>query len=235
MPVSSRSPRLWTITSARCRCSGARVIGGYRLVDVAHKVVGVGSVGLRAFMALLVGSAPDDVLFLQLKQAQRSVMAPFIHGAHARHAHQGQRVVEYQQALQTVSDPLLGWATLPAFMAPGTATQLSAVSTMSGAPAIQVYVRQYRNMSGAVVIDGLDAGALVDYARVLGLLLAKSHARTSGASRIAGYLGKSDAAAEALVQFARAYADQTESDHAAMCAAVRSGRLPNAATDGGAS
>ena len=86
-----------------------------------------------------------------------------------------------------------------------------------------------------VVIDGLDAGALVDYARVLGLLLAKSHARTSGASRIAGYLGKSDAAAEALVQFARAYADQTESDHAAMCAAVRSGRLPNAATDGGAS
>lgn len=217
------------------RLQWARVVGAYCLMDVAHKVVGVGSVGLRAFLALLVGSSSDDVLFLQLKQARRSVIAPFIHGAHARHAHQGQRVVEYQQALQTVSDPLLGWATLPPIMAPGIATQLSADSTMSGAPAIQVYVRQYRNMSGAVVIDGLDAGALVDYARVLGLLLAKSHARTSGASRIAGYLGKSDAAAEALVQFARAYADQTESDHAAMCAAVRSGRLPNAATDGGAS
>lgn len=209
----------------------ARVVGAYRLVDVAHKVVGVGSVGLRAFLALLVGSSPDDVLFLQLKQARRSVIAPFIHGEQALHAHQGQRVVEYQQALQTVSDPLLGWATLPPVMAPGIATQLSPDASMPGAPAIQVYVRQYRNMSGAVLVDDLDAGALVDYARVLGLLLAKSHARTSGASRIAGYLGRSDAAAEALARFAQAYADQTEQDHAAFCAAIKAGRLPSA--DGG--
>src|ERR1700689_1807265 len=80
--------------------------GGYTLVDIAHKVVGVGSVGLRAFVALLEGSSPDDVLFLQLKQARRSVLAPHVHGESAWHAHQGQRVVEYQQALQTVSDPL---------------------------------------------------------------------------------------------------------------------------------
>ena len=85
-----------------------RVVGGYTILDVAHKVVGVGSVGLRAYVVLLEGSSPDDVLFLQLKQARRSVLAPYVHGESAWHAHQGQRVVEYQQALQTVSDPLLG-------------------------------------------------------------------------------------------------------------------------------
>ena len=89
-----------------------RVVGGYTLVDVAHKVVGVGSVGLRAYVALLEGSTPDDVIFLQLKQARRSVLARYVHGDSAWHAHQGQRVVEYQQALQTVSDPLLGWTTI---------------------------------------------------------------------------------------------------------------------------
>ena len=83
-----------------------RVVGGYTILDIAHKVVGVGSVGLRAFVVLLEGSSPDDVLFLQLKQARRSVLAPYVHGESAWHAHQGQRVVEYQQALQTVSDPL---------------------------------------------------------------------------------------------------------------------------------
>ena len=88
------------------------MLGGYTLVDVAHKVVGVGSVGLRAYVALMEGSAPDDVVFLQLKQARRSVLARYVHGESAWHAHQGQRVVEYQQALQTVSDPLLGWTTV---------------------------------------------------------------------------------------------------------------------------
>src|SRR5262249_58285275 len=91
---------------------GARILAGYRIVDIAHKVVGVGSVGLRAYVALCEGSSPDDVVFLQLKQARRSVIAPHVHGKSARHAHQGQRVVEYQQALQTVSDPLLGWTTV---------------------------------------------------------------------------------------------------------------------------
>ncbi|NLA29628.1 MAG: DUF2252 family protein, partial [Propionibacterium sp.] len=97
---------------------------------------------------------------------------------------------------------------------------------MPGSPTVQVYVRQFRNMKGAVVIDGLGAEAVADYARVLGLLLAKSHARTSGTSRIAGYLGGSDAAAEAFAAFAKAYADQTEADHAAMVRAVKAGKLP---------
>lgn len=182
-----------------------RVLGGYTLVDVAHKVVGVGSVGLRAYVALLEGSSAEDVVFLQLKQARRSVLARYVHGDSAWHAHQGQRVVEYQQSLQTVSDPLLGW------------------TTMDG---LQYYVRQFRNMKGRIPLDSMDASALTDYAGVVGQLLAKGHARTSGASMIAGYLGGSDRVDEALCTFARRYADQTEADHAALVAAVDRGLLP---------
>jgi uncharacterized protein (DUF2252 family) len=184
-----------------------RVLAGYTLVDVAHKVVGVGSVGLRAYVALCEGSSPDDVVFLQLKQARRSVVAPFVHGEAALHDHQGQRVVEYQQALQTVSDPLLGW------------------TSMDGR---QYYVRQFRDMKGAIAIDGIDAQALADYAGVCGYLLAKGHARTSGASMIAAYVGGSERLDEALAGFARAYADQVERDHALLVGAVARGRLPAA-------
>jgi uncharacterized protein (DUF2252 family) len=182
-----------------------RVLGGYTLVDIAHKVVGVGSVGLRAYVALLEGSSEDDVVFLQLKEARRSVLARFVHGDSAWHAHQGQRVVEYQQALQTVSDPLLGW------------------TTIDGLP---YYVRQFRDMKGAISLDAIDAAALTDYAGIVGHLLAKGHARTSGASMIAGYVGASDKLDQALCHFARAYADQTEADHQALVRAVARGVLP---------
>lgn len=182
-----------------------RVVGGYTLVDIAHKVVGVGSVGLRAYVALLEGSSPDDVLFLQLKQARRSVLARFVHGNDAWHAHQGQRVVEYQQALQTVSDPLLGWTTIQGR---------------------QYYVRQFRNMKGTVPLNNMTSTALTDYSGIVGHLLAKGHARTSGASMIAGYLGATDAPAKALCRFARLYADQTEADHAALVDAARRGVVP---------
>ncbi|MET0789493.1 MAG: DUF2252 domain-containing protein [Cellulomonas sp.] len=182
-----------------------RALGGYTLVDVAHKVVGVGSVGLRAYIALLEGSSPDDVVFLQLKQARRSVLAQHVHGDSAWHAHQGQRVVEYQQALQTVSDPLLGW------------------TTVGG---LQFYVRQFRNMKGTVALDAIDAAALADYAGIVGRLLAKGHARTSGASMISGYAGRSDKLDVAMARFALAYAEQTEADHAALVRAVAAGRLP---------
>jgi len=182
-----------------------RAVGGYTLLDIAQKVVGVGSVGLRAYVALLEGSSPDDVVFLQLKQARRSVLAPFVHGDSAWHAHQGQRVVEYQQALQTVSDPLLGWATVDGR---------------------QFYVRQFRNMKGTVALDSIGRSALTDYAGVVGHLLAKGHARTSGASMISGYAGESDKLDRALCRFARLYADQTEADHASLVAAVARGQLP---------
>jgi len=183
-----------------------RVLGGYTLVDVAHKVVGVGSVGLRAYVALLEGSSSEDVVFLQLKQARRSVLARYVHGESAWHAHQGQRVVEYQQALQTVSDPLLGWTT---------------------AGGRQYYVRQFRNMKGTVALDSIDSAALDDYAGVVGHLLAKGHSRTSGASMIAGYVGKSDSLDTAMCRFAQAYADQTEADHDALVRAVKNGRIPS--------
>src|SRR5690606_39520591 len=111
-----------------------------------------GSVGLRAYVALLEGFSTDDVVFLQLKQARRSVLALYVHGESAWHAHQGQRVVEYQQALQTVSDPLLGWTTVGDR---------------------QYYVRQFRDMKGTVALDAIDARAIADYAGVLGHLLAK--------------------------------------------------------------
>lgn len=182
----------------------AGILGGYRIVDVAHKVVGVGSVGLRAYVALCEGSDPEDVVFLQLKQARRSVIAKHQHGALAWHRHQGQRVVEYQQALQTVSDPLLGWATVGDH---------------------QYYVRQFRDMKGAIVVEDINAGALADYAGICGYLLAKSHARTSGASMIAGYCGGSDKLDDSLARFSRLYADQVEKDHAALVAAVRRGEL----------
>ena len=182
-----------------------RVLGGYTLVDVAHKVVGVGSVGLRAYVALLEGSNAEDVVFLQIKQARRSVVAPFVHGDSAWHAHQGQRVVEYQQALQTVSDPLLGWASIDG---------------------LQYYVRQFRDMKGGITLDAMDAAALTDYAGIVGHLLAKGHCRTSGASMIAGYIGGSDKLDQAFCRFARAYADQTEADHDGLVQAVARGVLP---------
>ncbi len=182
-----------------------RALGGYTIVDIAHKVVGVGSVGLRAYVALLEGSSPDDVVFLQLKQARRSVLAKYVHGESAWHAHQGQRVVEYQQALQTVSDPLLGW---------------------TSADGRQYYVRQFRNMKGSVALDSIDGSALADYAGIVGHLLAKGHARTSGASMIAGYMGGSDKVDVAMADFARLYADQTEADHAALVQAAKRGAVP---------
>jgi uncharacterized protein (DUF2252 family) len=182
-----------------------RVLGSYVVVDVALKVVGVGSVGLRAFVALLQGNGPHDTLFLQLKQARRSCVAPFVHGNTAWHTHQGQRVVEYQQTLQTVSDPLLGWTTVDNR---------------------DYYVRQFRDMKGAVTVEGMDGSALMDYGRICGALLAKGHARSTGATMLSGYLGKGDVADRAFARFARAYADQTEADHGALQKAVRSGRLP---------
>jgi hypothetical protein len=119
-------------------------------------------------------------------------------------------VVEYQQALQTVSDPLLGWTTV----------------TLPGEGSMDFYVRQFRNSKGTIPLDAIDAAALTDYAGIVGHLLAKGHARTSGASMIAGYAGKGDKLDRALARFAGAYADQTEADHALLVKAARKGRLP---------
>ena len=167
-PRRTSSPPRSTSTSLTLAPHWRRVLAGYTLVDVAHKVVGVGSVGLRAYVALLEGSSPDDVCSCSSSRPAGRCWRGSCTATLRWHAHQGQRVVEYQQALQTVSDPLLGW-------------------TCVGGR--QYYVRQFRDMKGAITFDGIDATALADYAGICGHLLAKGHARTSGASMIAGYVG----------------------------------------------
>jgi uncharacterized protein (DUF2252 family) len=154
---------------------------------------------------LLQGNNAQDSVFLQMKQARRSCVAPFVHGDIAWHKHQGQRVVEYEQTLQTVSDPLLGWTTVDNR---------------------DYYVRQFRDMKGAVTVEAMDGSALLDYGRICGTLLAKGHARSNGATMLSGFLGKGDVADRAIARFARAYADQIEVDHQALQRAVKSGRLP---------
>lgn len=181
-----------------------RVVGAYAVRDVALKVVGLGSVGLPAYVVLCEGSGHHDVLFLQLKEARRSVIARHVHGEIARHNHQGQRAVEYQQALQTVSDPLLGWTTIGHR---------------------HYYVRQLRDMKGSVDTERLKSRGFAEYAGICGRLLARAHARTAIASLIAGYLGSSPALENAMCQFARSYADQTERDHQTLAGAVGRGRI----------
>ena len=134
------------------------------------------------------------------------MLARFVHGDSAWHAHQGQRVVEYQQALQTVSDPLLGWATIGGR---------------------QYYVRQFRNMKGTIALDSIDRSALDDYAEMVGHLLAKGHARTSGASMIAGYAGKSDALDKALCHFARLTPTRPKPTTPLWVRAAKQGVLPD--------
>ncbi len=145
------------------------------------------------------------MLFLQLKEARRSVLAPYVHGDVPRHSHQGQRVVEYQQALQSTSDPLLGWTRIDGR---------------------DYYVRMFRNMKGTIPLNDIGPGALADYAGIVGALLGKGHARTAGASMISGYLGGGGKVTDAFVKFARLYADQNEADHAALVKAAREGTLP---------
>ena len=176
----------------------------YALQDVAHRIVGLGSVGYRNYLALLRGN-DDDLLILQVKQVRRSVWARY---RPTPDAHDGQRVVDGQRWMQTVSDLLLGWATI------------------DGRPYL---VRQFRNMKGTIDPTELAADQLDDYARVLGVVLARGHAQSIDQRLLTGYADGGDggpAFDEAFADFAVAYADQTEADHASLVAAVRAGRLP---------
>ncbi|PWS34401.1 DUF2252 domain-containing protein [Falsiroseomonas bella] len=174
----------------------------YRLVDAAIKVVGVGSVGRRCWIALMM-SASNEPLFLQFKEAAASVLEPFA-GASA-YAHHGQRVVNGQRLMQPASDLFLGWVT--------------------GANGKQFYVRQLRDAKIKPLIETFDDELLELYARICGWSLARAHAKSSEVSSIAGYLGSGAAFDEAAGDFAVAYADQAERDHAALKAAVRRGAV----------
>ena len=188
------------------------VVGRFEVVDFARKVVGVGSVGTGCYLALALDETGQPLL-LQVKEADRSALdqvgsAAHVPGRHPGPGAQGRRVVDGQRRMQAASDLFLGWA---------------------HAEGGDYYVRQLRDMRGAVDPTSMSAGALEDYAALCGWVLARAHARSAGAAgaaRIAGYLGSSEAFDEALGSFALAYAEQIEADHAALVAAVGAGRLP---------
>ena len=180
------------------------LVDRYRLVDVAIKVVGVGSVGRRCWIALMMSEA-NDPLFLQFKEAVQSVLEPYV--GRSVYGHHGQRVVMGQRLMQPASDIFLGWTTSP-----------------NGR---QFYVRQLHDAKIKPLIETFDAEMLDVYAQACGWALARAHARASeGSSTISGYLGISnDAFDTAMGKFALAYADQAEQDHAALKAAVRKGLI----------
>ena len=174
----------------------------YAFVDFAQKAVGVGSVGTRCYVVLLQGNNDQDPLFLQIKEAGPSALEPF--AAKSQYGNHGQRVVHGQRQTQAASDIFLGWGRLKG---------------------VDFYVRQLRDMKGSAEVSLLPPDQMSLYAELCGWALARAHARSGDAATIAGYLGTGDAFDEALVAFATAYADQTERDHAALMAAITSGKV----------
>ncbi|MFI9150460.1 DUF2252 domain-containing protein [Streptomyces sp. NPDC053367] len=183
----------------------------YRLVDMARKVVGVGSVGTRCWILLLLGKGDDDPLLLQAKEAQESVLAA--HTAGAPFDNQGRRVVAGQRLMQTTSDIFLGWTRAVGLDGTGR----------------DFYVRQLWDWKGIARPDTMDPDQLRLFARLCGASLARAHARSGDPVAIAAYLGSSDRFDRALAAFAQAYADQNERDAGALAAAVASGRVRAAA------
>jgi uncharacterized protein (DUF2252 family) len=175
----------------------------YRFVDFARKVVGVGSVGTRSYAVLFDSSHSKDPLFLQIKEAESSVLEPHVEASQFRN--HGHRVVSGQRLMQSASDIFLGW---------------------SKEGEHNYYVRQLRDMKATANLAGMSGSDLREYSALCGWVLARAHARSGDAARISGYLGKGDAFDEAVADFAGAYADQTEKDYDAFKAAVRSGRIP---------
>ena len=183
------------------------LLGRFRLVDLARKVVGVGSVGTRCWLLLLIGRDLDDVLILQAKEAQRSVLEQF-HSASV-FPHAGQRVVVGQRLMQASSDIFLGWQR----------------TTGIDGKRRDFYVRQLRDGKGSFDITQAVPAGLTAYGRLCGWTLARAHARSGDRFAIAAYLGSSDVFDRAMVEFAEAYADLTERDHAALLRAVEDGRI----------
>jgi uncharacterized protein (DUF2252 family) len=180
----------------------------YRYVHVAHKVVGVGSVGTRCWVVLLLGQDSSDPLFLQVKEAGPSVLAPYASGG--RYKHQGRRVVEGQRLMQAASDVFLGW--------------LTAEEGMDGNRR-DFYVRQLWDGKGSAQIETMMPDTMALYAKLCGGTLAMAHARSGDRVAIASYLGAGDKFDAAMADFAEAYADQNERDYEAFSAAAEGGRV----------
>jgi uncharacterized protein (DUF2252 family) len=179
----------------------------FTLADVAHKVVGVGSVGTRAWIFLFEGGVEDEVLLLQGKQAEASALADYAGASES--AHQGERVVTGQHLMQAASDIFLGW--------------LRVQSPEGGDD--DYYLRQLRDWKLSAEIELMRPHSLEVYARLCGWTLARAHARSGDRIAIAAYLGNSTTFDNAIADFAESYADQNERDHAALAAAVAAGRV----------
>ena len=175
----------------------------YEIVDMARKVVGVGSVGTRCYVVLLRGKRRDDVLFLQVKQAEASVLEPYLEGS--SYPNHGHRVVAGQRLLQASPDTLLGWSTAP--------------------DGNDYYFRQLWDMKGEIDPAKLTAGGLGVYGALCGWTLARAHGRAGDEVAIAGYLGKADTFDQAISEFAVAYADVNDRDYKRLSAAVDAGTL----------
>jgi uncharacterized protein (DUF2252 family) len=175
----------------------------YRLVDSAMKVVGIGSVGLAAFVGLLEGSGDDDPLFLQAKEAQASVLERFLKPS--PYPSHGERIVTGQRRLQATSDILLGWTI--------------------GAGGRHIYVRQLQDQKGVAVVEAMTADDLEEWGELCAWALARGHARSGDPALIAGYLGDGASFAHAAGDFAATYADQTERDLATFKAAIKAGKI----------
>jgi uncharacterized protein (DUF2252 family) len=183
------------------------LLGQYRLVQLARKVVGVGSVGTRAWIGLLLGRDGDDPLFLQMKEAQASVLERFL--ARSRYRNHGQRVVAGQRLMQAASDIFLGW---------------ERVTGLDGQDR-DFYVRQLRDWKASVDPEAMRPKGMAVYAKLCGWTLARAHARSGDRIAITAYLGKGDGFDRAILEFAEAYADQNDRDHHALQAAVKAGTI----------
>jgi uncharacterized protein (DUF2252 family) len=179
----------------------------FRFVHLARKVVGVGSVGTRAWIALFLGRDDGDPLFLQIKEAQASVLEPYV--GKGEHGHHGERVIHGQRLMQAASDIFLGW------------------HRTEGIDGIErdFYVRQLRDWKTSAEIEAMVPQGMAIYAGWCGGTLARAHARSGDRIAIASYLGSGDAFDRAMVAFAEAYADQNERDYAALAEAVKAGRI----------
>jgi uncharacterized protein (DUF2252 family) len=184
----------------------------FELVDLARKVVGVGSVGTRCWIVLLRGRDAGDPLFLQVKEAGPSVLKTYLPAAMRQRSaprNEGERVVVGQRLMQAASDIFLGW------------------ERAQGTDGMErdFYVRQLRDMKGSAVVEQMDPPGMAMYGQLCGWTLARAHARTGDPVALATYLGADDAFPDAIVAYAESYADQNERDYAAFLEAIRSGRL----------
>jgi uncharacterized protein (DUF2252 family) len=176
----------------------------FEIVDIARKVVGVGSVGTRAFIVLLQGRDAQDPLFLQIKEATASVLEPYVRKS--RYRQHGERVVQGQRMMQAASDIYLGW-------------------TKGLDVRRHFYWRQLRDMKGSAEPELMRPVGLTFYARICGWTLARAHARSGDPVAVAEYLGQSDTFDKSIADFSERYADQNERDYQEFTKAVRSGRL----------